>query len=80
MRSTVIPSSLCLPPSVLDSYSQTRLMFNWPMGGRAAIVMPGVLRASYTGHLMERIEKDGMLHRAFSVFLFDSQNRLMLQV
>ena len=29
-------------------------------------------------HLMENIEK-GLLHRAFSVFLFDSQNRLLLQ-
>ncbi|KAI5306489.1 hypothetical protein KEM56_000638 [Ascosphaera pollenicola] len=31
-----------------------------------------------TCHLMENIEK-GLLHRAFSVFLFDSQNRLLLQ-
>jgi isopentenyl-diphosphate delta-isomerase len=30
------------------------------------------------GHLMENIDK-GLLHRAFSVFLFDSQNRLLLQ-
>lgn len=30
------------------------------------------------GHLMENINK-GLLHRAFSVFLFDSQNRLLLQ-
>jgi isopentenyl-diphosphate delta-isomerase len=29
-------------------------------------------------HLMENIEK-GLLHRAFSCFLFDSQNRLLLQ-
>lgn len=29
-------------------------------------------------HLMENIEK-GLLHRAFSVFLFDSQDRLLLQ-
>lgn len=29
-------------------------------------------------HLMENINK-GLLHRAFSVFLFDSQNRLLLQ-
>jgi isopentenyl-diphosphate delta-isomerase len=29
-------------------------------------------------HLMTNIEK-GLLHRAFSVFLFDSQNRLLLQ-
>ncbi|KAK5692988.1 isopentenyl-diphosphate delta-isomerase idi1 [Elasticomyces elasticus] len=29
-------------------------------------------------HLMENIDK-GLLHRAFSVFLFDSQNRLLLQ-
>lgn len=27
---------------------------------------------------MENIDK-GLLHRAFSVFLFDSQNRLLLQ-
>ncbi|KAI5287915.1 isopentenyl-diphosphate delta-isomerase idi1 [Ascosphaera aggregata] len=31
-----------------------------------------------TCHLMENIEK-GLLHRAFSVFLFDSHNRLLLQ-
>ena len=30
------------------------------------------------GHLMKNIEQ-GLLHRAFSVFLFDSQNRLLLQ-
>lgn len=30
------------------------------------------------GHLMTNIDK-GLLHRAFSVFLFDSQNRLLLQ-
>jgi len=29
-------------------------------------------------HLMENIDK-GLLHRAFSVFLFDSKNRLLLQ-
>ncbi|KAI9893800.1 MAG: isopentenyl-diphosphate delta-isomerase idi1 [Vezdaea aestivalis] len=29
-------------------------------------------------HLMQNIDK-GLLHRAFSVFLFDSQNRLLLQ-
>ncbi|KAL8966423.1 MAG: hypothetical protein Q9197_005993 [Variospora fuerteventurae] len=29
-------------------------------------------------HLMKNID-DGLLHRAFSVFLFDSQNRLLLQ-
>ncbi|KAI8067880.1 isopentenyl pyrophosphate isomerase [Gongronella butleri] len=31
-----------------------------------------------TCHLMENINQ-GLLHRAFSVFLFDSQNRLLLQ-
>jgi len=30
------------------------------------------------GHLMKNIN-DGLLHRAFSCFLFDSQNRLLLQ-
>lgn len=30
------------------------------------------------GHLMENIDK-GLLHRAFSVFLFDSKHRLLLQ-
>lgn len=30
------------------------------------------------GHLMYNIDR-GLLHRAFSVFLFDSQNRLLLQ-
>jgi isopentenyl-diphosphate delta-isomerase len=31
-----------------------------------------------TGHLMTNIDQ-GLLHRAFSVFLFDSENRLLLQ-
>ena len=31
-----------------------------------------------TGHLMTNIDK-GLLHRAFSVFLFNSQNELLLQ-
>lgn len=31
-----------------------------------------------TGHLMTNIDR-GLLHRAFSVFLFDSQKRLLLQ-
>jgi len=30
------------------------------------------------GHLMSNIDR-GLLHRAFSVFLFDSKNRLLLQ-
>lgn len=39
----------------------------------------GTQRADRTaGHLMENIDQ-GLLHRAFSVFLFDSQNRLLLQ-
>ena len=33
---------------------------------------------SDAGHLMENIDR-GLLHRAFSVFLFDSKNRLLLQ-
>lgn len=33
---------------------------------------------STLGHLMTNIDK-GLLHRAFSVFLFDSKNRLLLQ-
>ena len=32
----------------------------------------------YLGHLTEYIDR-GLLHRAFSVFLFDSKNRLLLQ-
>eukprot|EP00850_Spirogloea_muscicola_P011169 SM000068S20601 [mRNA] locus=s68:423923:426057:+ [translate_table: standard] len=35
--------------------------------------------SKYNCHLMERIDADNLLHRAFSVFLFDSQNRLLLQ-
>jgi isopentenyl-diphosphate delta-isomerase len=31
------------------------------------------------GHLMSNIESSKLLHRAFSVFLFDDQNRLLLQ-
>ncbi|KAI6660583.1 Isopentenyl-diphosphate Delta-isomerase 1 [Oopsacas minuta] len=30
-------------------------------------------------HEWERIEGEGLLHRAFSVFLFDSSNKLLLQ-
>ena len=33
---------------------------------------------SIAGHLMKNIDQ-GLLHRAFSVFLFDSKNRLLLQ-
>ncbi|CAI7783847.1 unnamed protein product [Closterium sp. NIES-54] len=33
----------------------------------------------YTCHIMENINKGTARHRAFSVFLFDSQHRLMLQ-
>ncbi|KAL2631039.1 hypothetical protein R1flu_015725 [Riccia fluitans] len=35
--------------------------------------------SKYNCHLMERIEKDNLLHRAFSVFLFNSKNELLLQ-
>ena len=33
---------------------------------------------SYPGHLIQNIDS-GLLHRAFSVFLFDSNNKLLLQ-
>nr|WNX96130.1 Isopentenyl-diphosphate Delta-isomerase 1 [Ayapana triplinervis] len=33
----------------------------------------------YNCHLMEKIEKDNLLHRAFSVFLFNSKYELLLQ-
>lgn len=36
------------------------------------------LTRSFLGHLMKNIDR-GLLHRAFSVFLFDSKNRLLLQ-
>jgi hypothetical protein len=32
------------------------------------------------GHLMEKIESENLLHRAFSVFLFNSKYELLLQV
>ena len=32
------------------------------------------------GHLMEKIEAENLLHRAFSVFLFNSKYELLLQV
>ena len=38
----------------------------------------GPLLTPVTGHLMKNIN-EGLLHRAFSVFLFDSKNRLLLQ-
>lgn len=34
----------------------------------------------YAGHLMEKIEAENLLHRAFSVFLFNSKYELLLQV
>ena len=34
----------------------------------------------HAGHLMEKIEKENLLHRAFSVFLFNSNYELLLQV
>lgn len=39
---------------------------------------PDVHAHAIVGHLMKNIT-DGLLHRAFSVFLFDSHNRLLLQ-
>ncbi|XP_071710437.1 isopentenyl-diphosphate Delta-isomerase I-like [Rutidosis leptorrhynchoides] len=33
----------------------------------------------YNCHLMEKIESENLLHRAFSVFLFNSKNELLLQ-
>lgn len=35
-------------------------------------------KRAHIGHLMSNIDR-GLLHRAFSVFLFDSQKRLLLQ-
>lgn len=35
---------------------------------------------SFAGHLMEKIESENLLHRAFSVFLFNSKFELLLQV
>eukprot|EP00270_Netrium_digitus_P014004 TRINITY_DN4717_c0_g1_i2.p1 TRINITY_DN4717_c0_g1~~TRINITY_DN4717_c0_g1_i2.p1 ORF type:complete len:303 (-),score=92.26 TRINITY_DN4717_c0_g1_i2:419-1327(-) len=35
--------------------------------------------SKYNCHLMEKIEKEHKLHRAFSVFLFNSQDQLLLQ-
>jgi isopentenyl-diphosphate Delta-isomerase len=32
------------------------------------------------GHLMEKIDSENLLHRAFSVFLFNSKYELLLQV
>ncbi|XP_062104817.1 isopentenyl-diphosphate Delta-isomerase I, chloroplastic-like [Humulus lupulus] len=34
----------------------------------------------YNCHLMEKIEKENLLHEAFSVFLFNSKYELLLQV
>jgi isopentenyl-diphosphate delta-isomerase len=42
------------------------------------LVMCIMLTACCLGHLMKNIDR-GLLHRAFSVFLFDSKNRLLLQ-
>jgi isopentenyl-diphosphate delta-isomerase len=52
-----------------------------------ALLMPFELVAHLTthlygmlGHLMEKIESENLLHRAFSVFLFNSKYELLLQV
>ena len=42
------------------------------------MVKPTANILTIKGHLMKNIDQ-GLLHRAFSVFLFDSQNRLLLQ-
>lgn len=44
----------------------------------AALHRRAVARLTITGHLMTNIDK-GLLHRAFSVFLFNSKNQLLLQ-
>ncbi|RRT76163.1 hypothetical protein BHE74_00004784 [Ensete ventricosum] len=36
--------------------------------------------SKYNCHLMEKIESQNLLHRAFSVFLFNSKYELLLQV
>lgn len=41
-------------------------------------VLSWILTGYLEGHLMKNID-EGLLHRAFSVFLFDSSNRLLLQ-
>lgn len=53
------------------------------MRARKSVRVTGFVLASTvadrrSGHLMTNIN-EGLLHRAFSVFLFDSQNRLLLQ-
>ncbi len=56
--------------------SASKKVCTFPTLGRA---MVSVLVADRpAGHLMKNID-EGLLHRAFSVFLFDSQNRLLLQ-
>lgn len=49
-----------------------------PLQSRSASVRLCALTNAFPGHLMDNIDR-GLLHRAFSVFLFDSQNRLLLQ-
>lgn len=39
-----------------------------------------ILSYNFVGHLMEKIESENLLHRAFSVFLFNSKYELLLQV
>lgn len=38
-----------------------------------------MLLHSLAGHLMEKIDSENLLHRAFSVFLFNSKKELLLQ-
>lgn len=50
---------------------------------RSYLNLTWFLRFVYTGnagHLMEKIEGENLLHRAFSVFLFNSKYELLLQV
>jgi isopentenyl-diphosphate delta-isomerase len=48
------------------------------MGGKTMAVLSANTLLQNTGHLMTNIDK-GLLHRAFSVFLFNDKNELLLQ-
>lgn len=50
----------------------------WCLPFMMMMMMRLIEREICLGHLMENINQ-GLLHRAFSVFLFDSENRLLLQ-
>lgn len=66
-------------PSALEQRKLVRRLHNFRRWHACSCMFGALLTTNaVAGHLMDNIEK-GLLHRAFSVFLFDHDNRLLLQ-